>query len=445
MRRNLKGRRVAIAGLAKSGLAAARLALREGARVEGFDQKEETALENAPTLRTLGVPIHAGGADLAQLASFDLLVVSPGVPLANREIVEAKKRGVEVIGEVELASGFLDFPILGITGTNGKSTTTALAGHMADASGRRTFAGGNLGRPLSEAVLDPAKFELAVVELSSFQLEAAPTLRPHVAVVTNLTPDHLDRYASHEAYAAAKRNIFVNQTPGDYAVVNADDAGVRRMAEGLAAKVVTFGRSTPADGGMRDDGNTISWGAERYRVESRALRGTHNRENAMAAALACRLAGISPEAVQQGLGSYPGLAHRLESIRTVGGVEFVNDSKATNVDSAVVGVRAFEKDVWLIAGGRGKGAPYRPLVDASRGRVKTVLTIGEDAPAIALAFRCSAEVLPCEPLQNAIRVAHQRAKPGDVVLLSPACASYDQFKNFEQRGQLFRTLVEALA
>src|SRR5207245_1638025 len=225
--------------------------------------------------------------------------------------VAAVKAGVEVIGEVELASWFLDCPIIGITGTNGKSTTTALAGHICEVAGRATFAGGNLGRPLSEAVLDERRYDVAVVGLASFQLEATPTLRPKVAVVTNLTPDHLDRYANLDAYAAAKRNIFVNQTKDDFAVVNADDAAVAKMPKGLSAQVVTFGRVSPADGGMRDDGTTLAWGQERYRVESRALRGAHNRENAMAAALACRLAGIPAEAVQKGLGSYPGLPHRL--------------------------------------------------------------------------------------------------------------------------------------
>jgi UDP-N-acetylmuramoylalanine--D-glutamate ligase len=444
MNRTLRGRRVAIVGLAKSGLAAAKLCLREGARVEGFDKKPEADIDAVPALRGLGVAIHAGGGDADQLGKFDLLVVSPGVPLANAEIAAAVKSGATVIGEVELASWFVTCPMIGITGTNGKSTTTALAGHIAEVAGFSTFAGGNLGRPLSEAVLDGNRYEIAVVELSSFQLEAIPSLRPQVAVVTNLTPDHLDRYPSLEAYAAAKRNIFVHQTRADFGVVNADDPVVREMPRDLPVQVVSFGRIAVPDGGMRDDGTALTWNSERYRIESRALRGSHNRENAMAAVLACRLAGIPASAVEMGLGSYPGLPHRLEYIRTVDGVEFINDSKATNVDSAVVGVKAFEKNVWLIAGGRGKGAPYAPLVEAARGRVKAVLTIGEDANAIGAAFAGVAEVVACSTLENAIRVAKQSAQRGDVVLLSPACASYDQFRNFEQRGQMFRTRVEAL-
>jgi UDP-N-acetylmuramoylalanine--D-glutamate ligase len=444
MIRPLRGSRVAVVGLAKSGLAAARLCLREGARVEGFDKKADPELDTAAPLRQLGVPLHLQASDVDSLRRFDLLVVSPGVPLANPEIAAAAKAGVLVVGEVELASWFVSCPIIGITGTNGKSTTTALAGHICEVAGLATFAGGNLGRPLSEAALDGRRYDWAVVELSSFQLEAAPSLKPHVAVVTNLTPDHLDRYTSLDAYGAAKRNIFVNQCKDDFAVVNAEDAVVRRMPQGLPVQVVMFGRTATPDGGMRDDGTVLAWRDEHYRIESRALRGAHNRDNAMAAALACRLAGIPAAAVQNGLRSYPGLAHRLEYIRTVGGIEFVNDSKATNVDSAVVGVKAFEKNVWLIAGGRGKGAPYAPLVEAARGRVKAVLTIGEDAQAIGVAFAGIAEVVPCATLENAIRTARERATAGDIVLLSPACASYDQFKNFEQRGQMFRSLVERL-
>lgn len=444
MKRTLRDRRVGVVGLAKSGVAAARLCAREGARIVGVDQRAEAELADAMALRDLGVELITGGHGGDVLRRCDLVVVSPGVPLCVAEVAAAARAGIPVVGEVELASWFLDAPLVGITGTNGKSTTTALAGHLFAASGRRVFVGGNLGRPLAEAVLDGARCDLYVVELSSFQLESAPSLRPAVAVVTNLTPDHLDRYPDLAAYGAAKRRIFAHQTSGDVAVVNADDAVVREMPRGLSPKVVTFGRAAAPDGGMRDAGAELVWGAERYRVGSPALRGAHNRENAMAAALAGRLAGAPPEAVQRGLDSYPGLPHRLESIRTVGGVEYVNDSKATNVDSTAVGLRAFDRGVWLIAGGRGKGAPYAPLVEAAVGRVEAVLTVGEDAPAIETACRGVVEVIPCGTLEVAVREARRRARGGDVVLLSPACASYDQFRNFEHRGAAFRAIVEAL-
>jgi UDP-N-acetylmuramoylalanine--D-glutamate ligase len=266
--------------------------------------------------------------------------------------------------------------------------------------------------------------------------------------VTNLTPDHIDRYPDMAAYAAAKRRIFMNQTSADFGVVNARDRATLAMTEGARCLVYTFGFGERAERAARWDGRqmlvSVEGSQESYRVENRALRGEHNLENAMVSVLLARTSGVPAARIQAGLDAYPGLAHRLESAGAASGVEFVNDSKATNVDSTLVALKAFEKNVWLIAGGRGKGAPYAPMVELSRGRVKGVLTIGEDAPALAEAYRGAALVVACGDLASAIAVAQRRASPGDVVLLSPACASYDQFENFEERGERFKALVRAL-
>ncbi|WNG34686.1 UDP-N-acetylmuramoyl-L-alanine--D-glutamate ligase [Archangium minus] len=455
---DLKDWKVVVYGLAKSGLAAIRLLRAKGARVTALDARTEEALgETARELKALGVTLVSGPTPPALLESQQLVVVSPGVPLALPEIQKARAAGVPVWGEVELAWRYLShLPLIGITGTNGKSTTTALTGELFSSSGKRTFVGGNLGRPLAEAALSPGEWEALVVELSSFQLEGIDTLKPLGSTILNLTPDHIDRYESHAAYGAAKARIFRNQAQGDFTVVNADDADVMRLAE--AAKVPVYGFSLTGrpvaaapklagmavaqPGGFRFEGAGEK--GESFTLSNRALRGGHNAQNAMAAALLARLAGVPHEAVQAGLDSYPGLPHRLESVRVLDGVEWVNDSKATNVDSVLVALRAFPKDVLLIAGGKGKGAPYAPMVDEGRGKVKGVLTIGQDAEMIARAYEGSAPVYACGTLAEAVQRARALAKAGDTVLLSPACASYDQFQNFEHRGDTFKRLVREL-
>ncbi|XXF76457.1 UDP-N-acetylmuramoyl-L-alanine--D-glutamate ligase [Myxococcaceae bacterium GXIMD 01537] len=457
----LSGRKVLVFGLAKSGLAAIKLLLARGARVTALDGRDEAALGDvARELRAQGVSLVTGRTPPGLLELHELVVVSPGVPLALPEIQAARAAGVPVWGEVELAWRFLSgVPLFGITGTNGKSTTTALTGELFAQGGGRTFVGGNLGRPFAEAALTPEGWDSLVVELSSFQLEGIEGLRARGAAILNLTPDHIDRYASHEAYGEAKARLFLNQGEGDFAVVNADDAHVLRLAR--RAKVPVYGFTstrTPQtlagaealagvayarpggfafsmDGGRRE---------EHYTLSNRALRGAHNAENAMAAALLARLGGVEAAAVQRGLDAYPGLPHRMESVRVLDGVEWVNDSKATNVDSVLVALRAFPGNLLLIAGGKGKGAPYQPMVEAGRGKVKAVLTIGQDAETIETAYRNEAPVHACGTLERAVARARELARAGDVVLLSPACASYDQFQNFEHRGDTFKRLVTAL-
>jgi UDP-N-acetylmuramoylalanine--D-glutamate ligase len=419
---NLAGRHALVVGLGKSGAAAARLLQARGAQVIAADD-DDVRFEGE--LRRV-LP--------ASLRGIDLVVVSPGVPLSLPIFAEARSRGLELIGEVELASRFIAEPLIGITGTNGKSTTTALCGHLLATAGLRVFTGGNLGNALSNRVLGGERLDATVCELSSYQLESIVSLRCAAATVLNVTPDHLDRYPSLEAYAAAKERIFGNQQPGDTAAINEADARVREMKTAQGVRRVGFDPRGP----LRIEGKELS-----LRVPT--LRGVHNRENAFAACLLARHLGVALEALQNGLDSYPGLPHRLEPVRVLEGVEWINDSKATNVDSVEKSLSAFPANVHIIMGGRGKGAPYAPLRELMRGRVKTILTIGEDAGKIAAELSGIAPIEACSVLGAAIRKARERARPGDVVLLSPACASYDQFRNFEDRGEQFKALVRELA
>jgi UDP-N-acetylmuramoylalanine--D-glutamate ligase len=451
----LAGQRVLVVGLARSGVAAARAALARGARVTVTDRRAATEL--APALQELGssVQFALGGHDPADFTGADLVVVSPGVPLALPEIQAARRQGVPVWAEVELGARLLpDLPIVGITGTNGKSTTTALAGALL-ARDRRVFVGGNLGTPLCELVLSHREVDAVVLELSSFQLEGIERLRPRVAAFLNLTPDHLDRYPGVGAYALAKARLFMNQAPGDAAVANARDPLTVALAGAGRARLFTFGEGPPAAEAARaaPSGGSfaLALGAgaeERYLVRVRSLRGRHNLENAMAAALCARLMGVPGGQVQAGLDAFPGLPHRLELVRERGGVEWVNDSKATNVDSTAVGLSAFPargRHVVLILGGRGKRAPYAPLRPLFEGRVKALLTIGEDAPAIERELAGAAPTEHAGTLAEAVARAAALTAPGDVVLLSPACASFDQFQSYEHRGETFRRLVGELS
>jgi len=449
----VRGRKVAVFGLARSGLSAISLLDREGARIVAVDARSREALGDAVTgLVESGVSLCLGEGPTQVLTDADLVVVSPGVPLVHPALQAAREAGVEVIGEVELAFGFLpeSAKVIGITGTNGKSTTTALTGALLEAARIETFVGGNLGVPLSEALAweDPAR--AYVIELSSYQLEGIQRFRAGNAAVLNVTPDHLDRYPSVEDYAEAKGRLFLNQRAGDHAIANADDPRTVRLAARSAGSHWFFS-ATPGSGheGAMADGEggflvRTSLGQGHLHVRSRALRGRHNLENAMAAALLAHGAGVPFEAIQRGLDGFGGLPHRLEFVRNLDGVEYVNDSKATNVDSSVVALAAFPSDVWLIAGGKGKGASYAPLVEAARGKVKGVLTVGADAAAIEAAFEGTAPVESCGTLDAAVKRAHAQAREGDVVLLSPACASLDQFRSFEHRGEVFKAAVAAL-
>jgi UDP-N-acetylmuramoylalanine--D-glutamate ligase len=450
---DLAGQTVIVVGLGKSGVAASRLLLGRGARVVGLDEH----LEGPAPLAHPDFSFRPGPLPERLGEGAALVVVSPGVPLSRPELQAARAAGVPVWGEIELAWQTLPpgaGPILAITGTNGKSTTTALLGALARERFARVFVGGNLGTAFTLAYADPATppYDLHVIELSSFQLEGVVEARFDGAAILNLTPDHLDRYPDLAAYGAAKARILERQPPDGFTVVNGEDPKVLRLAARSLAPVYAFCRDAQrtdpglagrAMGSKERFGFTFD-GLPAFTLTNRALRGAHNLDNAMAAALLASLAGVPADAIQRGLDAFPGLPHRLEWVRTLGGVEYLNDSKATNVDSSVVALQALPAGVWLIAGGKGKGAPYAPLVEAARGRLRGVLTIGQDAPALEAAFRGACPVEACGTLEVAVASAHRQAAPGDTVLLSPACASYDQFQHFEHRGDVFKALVRAL-
>ncbi len=448
------GQTFVVIGLGKSGIGAAQLLLERGAHVLALD---ENVAAKAPFTHAR-FELKVGPFPQEFWRGATAVVVSPGVPLSRPEFVAAKAANVDVYGEVELAFRTMPKgagPILGVTGTNGKSTTTALLGELVKQHLPRTFVGGNLGTAFTSAYKSAAEppYAMHVVELSSFQLEGVHQARFNGAAILNLTADHLDRYQSQGEYGLAKARIFRAQQRGDFAVVNADDPEVVSLS--TATSVPVYGFSLNPDvskshfaGLALGSGNTFKFTFEKptaFLITNRSLRGSHNVLNAMAASLMARLAGIPDDAIARGLDAFPGLAHRLEFVRERSGVEWVNDSKATNVDSSLVALKAFPGNIILIAGGKGKGAPYESLVDAARSKVKSVCTIGQDAALIAAAFRGLCPVDDCLTLENAVAKAAEISTRGDTVLLSPACASYDQFQNFEHRGDVFKALVRALS
>lgn len=422
-RADLRGLSAIVVGAGRSGLSAARLLSARGMDVRFADDRGHGDL--APDLRQEIAQERLGPLEVSSLEASDLVVLSPGVPKSRPELSGALRRGT-LVGEVELASWFTKSPLIGITGTNGKSTTTALVGHILSGAGLRTFVGGNLGRPATE--MADAQYDVGVLELSSYQLESLVSARFRVGVWLNLTPDHLDRYPDVSHYAAAKARLFEHLEPGGIAVLNAEDPLVSQ-----------WGRSLPS----------VSWfsaadvGPE---ILAPALPGRHNLSNIAAALESVAPFPVSDEHLRASLASFPGLPHRLERVRELNGVVYYNDSKATNVDSAVTAVRALAAPKVLILGGKDKGGSWQPLVEASRGSVHAVLAVGQAAPLVTRAF---AGVVPkledAGTLEAAVRRASELARPGDVVLLSPACASFDQFKNFEHRGDEFRRLVFELA
>jgi UDP-N-acetylmuramoylalanine--D-glutamate ligase len=451
-----QGRKFVVIGLGKSGIGAAKLLLARGAHVVAIDENEKaTKPFEHPEFELI-----AGRFPAEYWKGAEAVVVSPGVPLSKPEIVAARDAGATVYGEIELAYRTMPAgagPLLGITGTNGKSTTTALLGEIVKHHAPNSFVGGNLGTAFTSAYEKPdtKPFDWHVIELSSFQLEGIVDSRFKGAAILNLTADHIDRYPSHQVYGLAKARIFDAQKTGDFAIVNADDQDVLVLSRLAKVPVYAFtldgqrtnpGFSGLAVGSRRGDRFTFTFGASvALKLNNRALRGAHNLQNAMAAALMARLAGIPDATIQKGLDTFPGLPHRLEFVRERKGVEWINDSKATNVDSSLVALKALTGNVWLIAGGKGKGAPYQPMVDAAKGKVKGVLTIGKDAPVIAEAFRPLCPVHDCGTIEKAVAQAAEISTRGDTVLLSPACASYDQFNHFEHRGDVFKQLVRALS
>lgn len=451
MAMELRNKRVLVVGLGKSGVAAALFVKSKGARVTVSDTKTPDELKGEiPRLLDEGIAIETGGHGDRTFHNQDLIVVSPGVPLDAAPLVQARALGEKIIGEVELAAWFFPGCIIAITGSNGKTTTTALAGAVVANGGFPTLVGGNIGTPAISLVEQATEDTIAVFEVSSFQLETIETFRPHIAVVLNVTPDHLDRHRTFTAYADAKARIFEKQQASDFAVLNADDPTCVAMASRTRAQIFWFSRKREVkQGAYVQDGRVLfrdaSGQREIMQVAEIPLKGAHNVENVLAAVCVGVLSDVEPGRISKAVREFRAVEHRLEHVASIGGVEYYNDSKATNVDATIKALESFPANIHLILGGKDKGSDYSVLNDLLRQRVKSVYTIGAAAAKIEAQITGAAEVVHADSLENAIRRASDAAQPGDVVLLAPACASFDQFRNYEHRGKVFKQVVRSLA
>ena len=439
------GKRVTVVGMARSGIAAARALHALGASVTITDKKPLDQISaQVKALGTTDISIAAGGHPDRIFIETDLIVLSPGVPKIA-QVLAAHRHGVRVISELELGWTLSDAPFVGITGTNGKSTVTTLVGLMLQKAGKKTLVAGNIGNALTEAPELLHGQDWVVAELSSFQLEDIDTFRPRVAAILNITQDHLDRYADLTEYGEAKARIFENQHKDDVLVLNFDDPLVRAMASRPRSRVVPFSRLEKQENGAYvENGRLVVHGDTVCGVDEILIKGVHNLENAMAASAMALAAGADRASVAAVLREFPGLEHRLEFVREKDGVTYINDSKGTNVGAVVKSVEGFTRPVVLIAGGLDKGSDFSPLANLFRSQVKLLILIGKAADKMAHALGGSTETVLAKTLGEAVRLAASRAAAGDVVLLSPACASFDMFKDFEDRGRQFKEAVKAL-
>jgi UDP-N-acetylmuramoylalanine--D-glutamate ligase len=445
----LKNKRVLVVGLGKSGLAAALFLRDRGARVTVSDTRSATALgDQIPALLEAGIMVESGGHGLLTFRRQDLIVVSPGVPLDTPEVKQAHQFGLTVIGELELASRFLQGQVVAITGSNGKTTTTTLIGEIFKDAGLKTQVGGNIGLPVIELIEESTPETWNVLEVSSFQLETTVEFRPKIALVLNITPDHLDRHKTFERYQAAKARITENQGPDGFLILNAEDKATQMIAAKTKAQVFWFSAARQIKQGAFVYGESIFFlGQDAGKPEpvlpvaEISLKGAHNVENVLAAVCAARLAGIPAESIRETIGKFHAVEHRLELVKTVAGVEYYNDSKATNVDATMKAVASFAGGIHLILGGKDKDSDYTLLAPLLRERVKTVYTIGSAAEKIERELAGVVKMVSAGTLDSAVSSAAASAAQGDVVLLAPACSSFDQFENYEHRGRAFREAV----
>jgi len=445
----LKGKKVLVVGLGKSGLAAALFLRHRGAQVTVSDARSAEALaKDIPALLEEGIMVETGGHGLLTFRRQDLIVVSPGVPLNTPELAQVRSFGLPVIGELELAARFLKGKILAITGSNGKTTTTALVGEILEKAGIPTLVGGNIGVPVVSLIEATTDETWSVLEISSFQLESTVEFHPSIAVILNITPDHLDRHGTFENYALAKERIFAAQDANDSVVLNADNARSAQAAVRSPARVYSFSVEHPVErGAWLEQGYLIYRHSEDEPAEAVMplsgipLKGTHNVENVLAAVCAARLAGAPVDAIRKAIEDFRAVEHRLEYVATINGVEYYNDSKATNVDATAKAIAAFNSGIHLILGGKDKGSDYTQLAQLLRQRVRAIYTIGTAAAKIESQLRGVVSIRTCETLDVAVSAAGNAARPGEVVVLAPACSSFDQFENYEQRGKVFKELV----
>ena len=444
---SVRGRTVVVVGAARSGIAAAELAARRGARVTLTEARN--GFEGEERLKAAGVALELGGHQSATLAGADLIVASPGVPLEQPVFDGAREGGVEIIGELEFAWRWIAGRVVAVTGTKGKSTTTTLIGRILDAAGERVLVGGNIGTPLSAQVEQSTPETIHVVETSSFQLETTTSFRPWISVWLNFSDDHLDRHPTIDAYVSAKARIFANQTAGDWAVLNADDPAVVKQGNRTAARRVSFSLAGLAADGFVVDGDWIvrRTGTEIERLiplGAVELTGRHMLNNVLAAAAATYLAGARPQAMVDALRGFRGLPHVMEPAGQVGGVRFVNDSKATNVEAARRSIESFDHGVVAIVGGRFKGGDLRDLREPLTARGRAAIAIGESTPLVRAALSDVVPVIAAASMREAVEEGFRAAQPDGVVLLAPACSSFDWFRDYAERGETFKREVELL-
>jgi UDP-N-acetylmuramoylalanine--D-glutamate ligase len=458
--RELSRQRVSVIGAARSGVAVARLLKAKGARVLVSDVALERSLTtHLEELKHAGISYETGG-HTERAYDCSLMVVSPGVPSNAPVVVEAHRRGIEIVSELEIASWYCRAPIVAVTGSNGKTTTTTLIGRILGDAKKKHVVAGNIGTAFSSVVLDLDEAAFAVLEVSSFQLDFCKTFRPNVSVILNVTPDHMDRYDnSMEKYSMSKSRIFMNQTVDDIHIYNADDEWTRRLSSSVKCQALSFGmRHEHGNGAFveNDRLTTVIRGNRTDVIGTKeiSIPGGHNLYNAMAATLVGQVLGVGPASVRATLRNFKGVEHRLEFVREVRGVGYVNDSKATNVDSVRYAIQAYDRPIVLLLGGRDKGNDYSKLEELVEKRVRAIVAIGESAEKVEKAFQGRTVVETAPPLEpsipkrlsmeRAVHVAAGLARPGDIVLLSPACASFDWFTDYEERGRIFKEIVNSI-
>jgi UDP-N-acetylmuramoylalanine--D-glutamate ligase len=446
---DLKGKKVLVVGLGRTGVACARFLKERGAEVTISEVKPENQVqEELKGIEGYRVKVETGGHRKESFLNSDLIVVSPGVPLNIPPLEKAKEKGREIMSEIELAYRFCDRPIIAVTGTNGKSTTTSLLGEIFTTSGKRVFVGGNLGNPMIEMFFSPEEVEYIIAEISSFQLEAVSRFRPYISILLNLTPDHLDRYPSYREYIETKARIFMNQSESDHAIVNADDPECTKLLGRVKAQVNFFSTRKRLESGCYAEGGYLWYlsGREReqFAVKDLSLTGIHNYENIMASIIASKICGLPTDTIRLGLSRFKALEHRMELVRVINGVKFFNDSKGTNVGAVARSLESFPSHVILIAGGKDKSGDYRILREPAKGRLTALVLLGQAKEKMKEALGDMAQTYVVKDLDEAVTTAFKIASPGDTVLFSPACSSFDMFRNFEERGEVFKNLVNRL-
>ncbi len=448
----LSGKKVLVVGLGKSGKEAALLLKKLGAVPKVTDNSKSEEIEQyASELSGQGIACELGTHSASFMEGAELVVVSPGVPDESQAIKWANEKGIPIISEIELAYNFCKAPIVAISGTNGKSTVTTLTGELIKNAGKKVFVGGNLGTPFSSGVLGLDAESIAVLEISSFQLERIKSFKPKVAVLLNVTQDHLDRYPVFDEYFEAKKRIFLNQDRDDYAILNFDSPKIKALAKAIKSKPFYFSKhrlSKEFEGAYVENEELIIRHEGKFKwitsVDELGLGGDHNIHNYLASAMASYLVGVDPESMTETISKFTALPHRFEQVDTVKGVRFIDDSKATNVDSVIKALDSCASRVVLIAGGRDKGSDYRPLANSVRRKVKELVLLGEAKEKIAKALEKTKPISFTSSLDEAVKVAYEKASKGDIVLLSPICASFDMFKSYKERGNAFRQAIEGL-